>query len=688
MVTSSVSLRRVLSLLLPAWLSLAGAVCARSVEAPPLVAGAFPVACSDVAYDVTRMNEIGGAPADFWEGNPQNGRPRYFTDILLEPNDTLQIGPLVPNNSSYYPQTANRPLPLVLLVCYPTGPGNSRADYPLPGGLVVPKMQRAGQKPIFPPLILRPILPGESDPNLLPLIVLSHGLSGSPLDIEWLDVIGRLASFGYLVAAPFHGDARFTLLKIGDLSDLFSFIDNFDHFVEMEGLRPLGLKATVDALLAHPDFGPRIDPDKIGGFGASMGGASMLWLLGASVTDGLVSHNAHPTVHDPRLKAAVGYVPFAGESFLPAFGESNATAAAVNTPFLALSGTADNVAPIARAAQAVGQLRSSRYLVALTGVPHAYDGTYAGDVIGWTVPFLNAYVRGDASAMAAFLQQKDVAGGLDDNLLIDYTAPNAGAFGTTATGLWWNPQESGWGIGFDQQGDVVFATLFTYDLTGQPLWLVMSNGVRQADGSTFAGDLYQTTGPPFNASPFTPIGAANVRKVGTLSVTFTSLSQASLSYSVDGTTVRKAIQQQVFGSRPALCRSTQTTRTALSNYQGLWWNPRESGWGIGIAHQDDTLFATLFNYDANGRGIWFVMSAGVKQADGSYLGDLYQTTGPAFSAQPFTPIVAANMSKVGSMQLRFSDGVNGTLNYSVGGLPVTKAITRQDFSTPATACIN
>ena len=39
----------------------------------------------------------------------------------------------------------------------------------------------------------------------------------------------------------------------------------------------------------------------------------------------------------------------------------------------------------------------------------------------------------------------------------------------------------------------------------------------QADGVTFTGDLYRTTGPAFNANPFTPIGTANLTKVGTMS---------------------------------------------------------------------------------------------------------------------------------------------------------------------------
>ncbi|HLP96948.1 MAG TPA: hypothetical protein VK149_00745 [Sideroxyarcus sp.] len=388
----------------------------RTVINPPLAIGPFPVACSDVAYDINKVNLIGGTPVDFWEGNPLNGLPRYFTDVLLEPQDTIRIDPLVPADPAFYGQTWGRPLPFVVLVCYPTDAANMRPDYPLPSMAVVPKMQRAGEKPIFPPLL--PLVPGQPDPNLLPLLLFSHGLAGSPLADSSLEVMRWLASFGYIVAAPFHGDARFSLVHAGNIGDV---LRNFNQLVEMEALRPLALKATLDALLVHPDFGPRIDPARIGGFGASMGGASMTWLLGAYVTDGFRSQNAHPTVTDPRLKAAVGYVPYAGKNFSPAFGANNATAANVNTPYLAICGTADTVAPVARMQQAMNLFQNSHYMVMLTGVPHGYASSYAGDVFGWAIPFLDAYVKGDAAALANFLQQQSILGGLDDNVVIDFT---------------------------------------------------------------------------------------------------------------------------------------------------------------------------------------------------------------------------------------------------------------------------
>ena len=50
------------------------------------------------------------------------------------------------------------------------------------------------------------------------------------------------------------------------------------------------------------------------------------------------------------------------------------------------------------------------------------------------------------------------------------------------------------------------------------------------------------------------------------------------------------------------------------------------------------------------------------------------------------PITAADQTVVGTMRLRFSDGNNGILEYSVNGTNVTKPITRIPFAMPVAAC--
>jgi lysyl endopeptidase len=120
-----------------------------------------------------------------------------------------------------------------------------------------------------------------------------------------------------------------------------------------------------------------------------------------------------------------------------------------------------------------------------------------------------------------------------------------------------------------------------------------------------------------------------------------------------------------------------------ANYTALWWNPNENGWGLNITHQGNVLFGTLYTYGPDGSPTWYSMSGGVKQADGSYVGDLASTTGPAFNASPWNAgAVHANI--VGSMRVSFTDDSNGTLTYNVGSAQVTKSITKLAFQTPPT----
>jgi hypothetical protein len=264
----------------------------------------------------------------------------------------------------------------------------------------------------------------------------------------------------------------------------------------------------------------------------------------------------------------------------------------------------------------------------------------------------------------------------------------SGSSAPNYTALWWGGQaESGWGINVNHQGDILFATLFDYDASGNPMWWFMSAGRKQADGS-YLGELYSVHGAPaFDAQPFTPITAANLTQVGTMRFTSTGADTATLAYTVNGASVTKSIRKQPLLATPATCTGTTASRDGLANYQDLWWNSAESGWGINLTQEGNVIFATLFDYDASGNPMWWFMSGGTRQADGSYAGDLYRAHDMSpFNAQPFTPITSANITPVGSMQLRFTNGTTGTLTYTIDGRTVVKTIARQVFSTPVPAC--
>src|SRR5258708_6435419 len=218
----------------------------------------------------------------------------------------------------------------------------------------------------------------------------------------------QLAAQGYMVAATFHGDPRFSRVRIEDVNDFFYLLLFFPEVAEMQAMRPLSLKTMTDVLLAS-SFAPGIDTDRIGGFGASLGGEAMALLLGARLTSNAFGGCADP-VHDPRIKAAVGYVPFAGWSFLPAFCDGQDGATGVNRPYLGLSGTADTTAPIGTMQRAMDKFQSSRYLVELIGGQHEFRAADAGDLFTWMITFLDAYVgvAVDPGAMTRLIRMKRV----------------------------------------------------------------------------------------------------------------------------------------------------------------------------------------------------------------------------------------------------------------------------------------
>ena len=122
----------------------------------------------------------------------------------------------------------------------------------------------------------------------------------------------------------------------------------------------------------------------------------------------------------------------------------------------------------------------------------------------------------------------------------------ANSFQTDMTDLWWNANESGWGVTATHQGDVVFLTFFVYGTDSRPTFYTASASYTGSTGQgalSFSGPMYLTSGPWFGAL-FDP-NAVGVRQVGT--ATFTALiDTATLTYSVDGTVIGKSLTRQTF----------------------------------------------------------------------------------------------------------------------------------------------
>ena len=254
-------------------------------------------------------------------------------------------------------------------------------------------------------------------------------------------------------------------------------------------------------------------------------------------------------------------------------------------------------------------------------------------------------------------------------------------------GLWWNApagSESGWGINLAHQGDTIFASWFTYDLSGKGLWLVMTASLTAA--GVYTGTLFQTTGPPFNSVPFNPSQVIGIA-VGTGTLTFTDLNTGTFAYTVNGVTQTKSITRQIFDQPPTCTFGILSDLTLAYNYQDLWWAApagSEMGWGVNLTHQGDTIFATWFTYDLDRTQLWLIVTA-LKTGQGVYSGALYRTTGPPFNSVPFDSTKVAGTA-VGTATFTFTDGNTGTFDYTVNGITQSKAITREVFVDPGTVC--
>ena len=117
----------------------------------------------------------------------------------------------------------------------------------------------------------------------------------------------------------------------------------------------------------------------------------------------------------------------------------------------------------------------------------------------------------------------------------------------------------------------------------------------------------------------------------------------------------------------------------LTDYSGIWFDPRESGWGISL-HQGalHTIFGMLFVYDASRQPQWYSFQGGRWTSWTVWTASVYRTTGPALAAA-FDPAQVAYFS-AGTVIIDFTQapGTEGRarLTYTIDGITATKTIQR------------
>jgi predicted dienelactone hydrolase len=199
---------------------------------------------------------------------------------------------------------------LTVLVWYPAGEGGELA--------------LVGDNPLFRGTAAR--IDAQPAKDRFPLVLLSHGLGGHAANMGWL--ASRLASEGFVVAAPNHPGST-----TGDASQAAA--------IQVWN-RPADLSAVLTAIVADPGMGSRIDQEKVGVLGFSLGGHTALALVGARVEAGAYAHYCeggaagtecawfarggvnlqkvdaerfNRSNHDPRVKMAVAVDPALAQAY-------------------------------------------------------------------------------------------------------------------------------------------------------------------------------------------------------------------------------------------------------------------------------------------------------------------------------------------------------------------------------------
>ncbi|TVQ41342.1 MAG: hypothetical protein EA370_02330 [Wenzhouxiangella sp.] len=168
-------------------------------------------------------------------------------------------------------------------------------------------------------------------------------------------------------------------------------------------------------------------------------------------------------------------------------------------------------------------------------------------------------------------------------------------------GMFYDPEFNGHGFDVQMVGDEVFVVFFTYDLQGQPFWLLGHaplGNVEQRSDTAVAMTLWLYQRPADG-------GALIGSEFGELFLQFFggwdaggwnigALADVRLDDITGDETISMRLQPLGFGS--SVDTDLQVT--------GHWFNPADSGWGLTIDRKGQTEVAVAYFYDADGYPRW------------------------------------------------------------------------------------
>lgn len=129
---------------------------------------------------------------------------------------------------------------------------------------------------------------------------------------------------------------------------------------------------------------------------------------------------------------------------------------------------------------------------------------------------------------------------------------------------------------------------------------------------------------------------------------------------------------------PAASAKATGTLSDVSNFSDGWWVPAESGWGINILQQGNSLVLLFYIFDDDKNPVWF-RGVTSKTADGDFRGTVFLDTGTSYRDVNFGPIPSPSES-VGQVRFQPTSLYDGVLTYTIGTTTASKTMTRIAFA--------
>ena len=232
------------------------------------------------------------------------------------------------------------------------------------------------------------------------------------------------------------------------------------------------------------------------------------------------------------------------------------------------------------------------------------------------------------------------------------------------TGMWSNPNESGWGASLIEKGNIVFAAIYTYDAAGRAKWYVISRCEKVVNSCS--GEMIEVQNG--NSPNQTWTGARKVVVVGAGTFTFTAENTLRFYSKIGQQEHTENLQLQIFGGDSA---------QYSNDYTDLYNDATQSGWGLSLIMRKSIAFMAWYTFNDDGTPTWYVASR--CEFFGNRCSAPLYALSEGLPLHQFQPSTAPKLATVREITLVIDGPKDLSLRYSVNGVPQVKTVSRFAF---------